>query len=126
MAVARRDGGIYWADAIGLEQGILLWDSREACTAWAEREYGLPAIVVEIDRRDLDFDYLEPVRLAADQDHRTYCYRDAIEFGTVRWYKIQQQWELLGHEGPDPTLDILAQAAPVPAPEIKGVFKIDI
>lgn len=93
MAVARLQGGISWAEDLGRQQGILLWDSREAATAWAEEQWGLPVIVVEIPRGSLDFDHLEPWQdpWSWNQPYRAYCYHQAIEFDWVRWYRVMPE-----------------------------------
>lgn len=93
MAVARSQGGIFWAHQYGDLQGILLFDRLEAAAAYQIAQHGYPFVIAEFGRGCVDMDLADRVRDIVpdyDEDYRAWVYADAIAFGDVRWHQYQQ------------------------------------
>ena len=64
VAIARLQGGISWAelllvnDSIGLQQGVLLFDTLEAATAYIKRKSEDFAVVVELPVKSIEKELL--------------------------------------------------------------------
>ena len=94
MAVARRDGGIYWADQHGSQQGILLWDDLDPASAWQIARAGRPTVVVEFGRDHIQTNLLEPVReesIRPARPFRAWIYPGVIGFESVRWHTFREE-----------------------------------
>ena len=93
MAVARRDGGIYWAEEIGTQRGILLFDDLQAAAEYQKSQAGYPFVVGEFGRQCVDVELLERVANAVPHysgDYRAWVYPQAIGFDTVRWHTYRE------------------------------------
>lgn len=120
MAVARRDGGISWADAWGDQQGILLWEDQESAAVWQIERSGRPVVVVEFGRGDIDTSLLERVRdreLQRYTSARQWIYPQEIRFSHVRWHTYREE---LAQEAGWITVELPA-AQPEQPPEPGGL-----
>lgn len=93
MAVARRDGGIYWREPWGDQEGILLWDDLEQASAWQITRAGRPAVVVEFDRSHVRTGLLVPVEspeVCVVPPGRAWVYPEEIWFEQVRWHTFRE------------------------------------
>jgi len=97
VAIARLQGGISWAellyvnDAVGLQPGVLLFDTLEAATAYIKRKAEDFAVVVELPIRSIEKELL--VRCSeftgTDLEFRQWIYPNHIWFDRVRFHKIE-------------------------------------
>jgi len=99
VAIARLQGGISWAelllvnDSIGLQPGVLLFDSLEAATAYIKRKAEDFAVVVELPVKSIEKELLvrcqefEPRDF--DHEFRQWIYPNHIWFDTVKFHKIE-------------------------------------
>lgn len=99
VAIARLQGGISWAelllvnDSIGLQQGVLLFDTLEAATAYISRKKEPFAVVVELPIAAIEKELL--VRCQEFSAHefkgefRQWIYPNHIWFDRVKFHKIE-------------------------------------
>lgn len=99
VAIARLQGGISWAelllvnDSIGLQQGVLLFDTLEAATAYIKRKSEEFAVVVELPVKSIEKELLvrcqefEPRDF--DKEFRQWIYPNHIWFDCVKFHKIE-------------------------------------
>lgn len=93
VAVARRDGGIGWAEQWGPQRGILLWEDLTSAADWQIAQSGRPTVVVEIPRADIRTGLLARVadpELRAASGYRMWIYPEAIAFSHVRWHTYRE------------------------------------
>lgn len=97
MAVARRDGSIYWGEQVGDKVGILLFDTRQAAAEYAHSRWGYPFVIAEFGRHCVEIDLMERVANAVPHysgDYRAWIYPDRIDFDTVRWHTYKEVTEV--------------------------------
>jgi hypothetical protein len=97
VAVARLQGGISWAelllvnDSVGLQQGILLFDTKEAAHAYIKRRAEDFQIVVELPVKSIEKELL--VRCSefehTDLEFRQWIYPSHIWFDSVKFHKFE-------------------------------------
>ena len=99
VAIARLQGGISWAelilvnDSVGLQQGILLFDTLEAAHAYIARRKEPFAVVVELPVKSIEKELL--VRCQEFSGHefkgefRQWIYPNHIWFDSVRFHKFE-------------------------------------
>lgn len=93
VAVARRDGGIHWADEWGDQQGILLWEHQQEAADWQIARSGRPVVVVEITRADIQTQSFQPVQapeLRLWARGRLWISGRAIQFSRVWWHTYRE------------------------------------
>ena len=98
MAVARYQGGITWAqnifvnDSVGIQQGILLFDSLEAATEYQRRQGGLPLVVCEFPVKSIEKELLlrcEEYR-NPNLEFRQWIYPTAIVWDRCWWHTVKE------------------------------------
>ena len=99
VAIARLQGGISWAelilvnDAVGLQQGVLLFDSLEAATAYIKRKAEDFAVVVELPIAAIEKELLVRCQEFSGAEFkgefRQWIYPNHIWFDRVRFHKIE-------------------------------------
>jgi hypothetical protein len=142
-AIARLQGGISWAelilvnDSVGLQQGVLLFDSLEAAHAYIRLKNEDFQIVVELPIKSIEKELL--VRCNEfdthhyDQPFRQWIYPNHIWFDSVKFHKfstVKSGGEAISAPAPDfgkigsvvdvnnlPTIDTSAMA-------VSGVINI--
>ena len=99
VAIARLQGGISWAelllvnDSVGLQQGILLFDTKEAAHAYIARRKENFQIVVELPVKSIEKQLLvrcaefEPREFAGE--FRQWIYPNHIWFDAVKFHKFE-------------------------------------
>jgi hypothetical protein len=99
VAIARLQGGISWAelllvnDSVGLQQGILLFDTLEAAHAYIARRKEDFQIVVELPVKSIEKELL--VRCQEFSGHefkgefRQWIYPNHIWFDAVKFHKFE-------------------------------------
>lgn len=91
MAIARNQGGITWADQVGEEQGILLFDQLETCARWHQHHYdSWPFVVCEFERAAIRVGMLRPVSVGQSPGERAWIYPEEIWFERTWWHKHEQ------------------------------------
>ena len=99
VAVARLQGGISWAelilvnDAVGLQQGVLLFDSLEAAHAYIRQRKEDFQIVVELPVKSIERELLVRCQEFAarefKEEFRQWIYPNHIWFDSVRFHKFE-------------------------------------
>lgn len=97
VAIARLQGGISWAelvyvnDAVGLQPGVLLFDSLEAATAYVQRRSEEFAVVVELPVKSIERELLVRCNefTGTDLEFRQWIYPNHIWFDRVKFHKIE-------------------------------------
>jgi len=99
VAIARLQGGVSWAelilvnDAVGLQQGILLFDSLEAAHAYIKRRKEDFQIVVELPVKSVEKELLvrcqEYSAHEFDGEFRQWIYPNHIWFDSVKFHKFE-------------------------------------
>lgn len=99
VAIARLQGGISWAelilvnDAVGLQQGILLFDSLEAAHAYIARKKEDFQIVVELPIKSIEKELLVRCQEYSAHDFegefRQWIYPNHIWFDAVKFHKFE-------------------------------------
>lgn len=99
VAIARLQGGISWAelllvnDSVGLQQGVLLFDTLEAATAYIKRKSEDFQVVVELPVGSIEKELLvrcqefEP--RGSNLEFRQWIYPNHIWFDRVKFHKIE-------------------------------------
>lgn len=99
VAIARLQGGISWAelilvnDAIGLQQGVLLFDSLEAAGAYIGQKKEDFAVVVELPIASIEKELLVRCQEFSardfDGEFRQWIYPNHIWFDRVKFHKFE-------------------------------------
>ena len=99
VAIARLQGGVSWAelilvnDSVGLQQGVLLFDTLEAAHAYIARKKEPFAVVVELPIKSIEKELL--VRCQEFSGHefagefRQWIYPNHIWFDAVKFHKFE-------------------------------------
>lgn len=129
VAIARLQGGISWAelilvnDAIGLQQGVLLFDSLEAATAYIQRRKEDFAVVVELPITAIEKELLvrcqEYSGTEFKGEFRQWIYPNHIWFDRVKFHKIETVAERA--ELPPPDFSTIMQHA-IPEVQLVGAL----
>lgn len=122
VAIARLQGGISWAellyvnDAVGLQSGVLLFDTLEAATAYIKRKNEDFAVVVELPIKSIERELLVRCQefTGTDLEFRQWIYPNHIWFDRVKFHKIETVAE-------DQTAAINQSAEP----QVSGVVIVD-
>jgi hypothetical protein len=120
VAVARLQGGISWAelllvnDSVGLQQGVLLFDSVEAAHAYISRRKEPFAVVVELPVKSIERELLvrcqefEPRDFAGE--FRQWIYPNHIWFDRVKFHKFEtvaeDQTAVVSQQAQEATVDL--------------------
>ena len=99
VAIARLQGGVSWAelllvnDSVGLQQGILLFDSLEAAHAYISRRKEDFQIVVELPVKSIEKELLVRCQEYSahdfDGEFRQWIYPNHIWFDSVKFHKFE-------------------------------------
>lgn len=97
VAIARLQGGISWAelllvnDSVGLQPGVLLFDTLEAATAYALRKKEQFAVVVELPVNSIEKELLVRCQEfgGSNLEFRQWIYPNHIWFDRVKFHKIE-------------------------------------
>lgn len=92
MAIAKNQGGITWAEAIGEQQGILLFDQLDSCARYHQRRWASwPFVICEFEREVIRVGLLVPVQVGQEPGERAWLYPEEIWFERSWWHKHEQQ-----------------------------------
>ena len=97
VAIARLQGGISWAellyvnDAVGLQSGVLLFDTLESATAYIKRKNEEFAVVVELPIKSIEKELLLRCQefTGTDLEFRQWIYPNHIWFDSVKFHKFE-------------------------------------
>ncbi|CAB4166069.1 hypothetical protein UFOVP849_13 [uncultured Caudovirales phage] len=97
VAIARLQGGISWAelimvnDSVGLQPGVLLFDSLAAATAYIRQKNEDFAVVVELPVKSIEKELLVRCQEfgGTDLEFRQWIYPNHIWFDRVKFHKIE-------------------------------------
>ena len=99
VAIARLQGGVSWAelllvnDSVGLQQGILLFDTLEAAHAYIKRKKEDFQIVVELPVKSIERELLvrcqEYSGREFEGEFRQWIYPNHIWFDAVKFHKFE-------------------------------------
>lgn len=99
VAIARLQGGVSWAelllvnDSVGLQQGILLFDTKEAAHAYISRRKEDFQIVVELPVKSIEKELLVRCQEYSahdfDGEFRQWIYPNHIWFDAVKFHKFE-------------------------------------
>ena len=99
VAIARLQGGISWAelllvnDSVGLQQGVLLFDSLDAAHAYIKRKSEDFQIVVELPVKSIEKELLvrcqEFESRSTELEFRQWIYPNHIWFDSVKFHKFE-------------------------------------
>lgn len=99
VAVARLQGGVSWAelilvnDSVGLQQGVLLFDTLESAHAYISRRKEPFAVVVELPVKSIERELLVRCQEFAARDFegefRQWIYPNHIWFDRVKFHKFE-------------------------------------
>jgi hypothetical protein len=99
VAIARLQGGVSWAelilvnDSVGLQQGILLFDTAEAAHAYISRRKEDFQIVVELPVKSIEKELLVRCQEYSahdfDGEFRQWIYPNHIWFDSVKFHKFE-------------------------------------
>ena len=99
VAIARLQGGVSWAelilvnDSVGLQQGILLFDTKEAAHAYISRRKEDFQIVVELPVKSIEKELLVRCQEFSAREFagefRQWIYPRHIWFDSVRFHKFE-------------------------------------
>jgi hypothetical protein len=126
VAIARLQGGISWAelilvnDSVGLQQGVLLFDTLESATAYIKRKAEDFAVVVELPIAAVEKELLVRCQEFSGSEFkgefRQWIYPNHIWFDAVKFHKIETVTEQ--QELPKPDFSTIMQHA---IPQVKLV-----
>jgi hypothetical protein len=120
VAIARLQGGVSWAelilvnDSVGLQQGILLFDSLEAAHAYIKRKAEPFQIVVELPVKSIEKELLvrceEYSGREFEGEFRQWIYPNHIWFDAVKFHKFEtvteDQTESLNQQAREAKIDL--------------------
>jgi hypothetical protein len=120
VAIARLQGGISWAelilvnDSVGLQQGILLFDSKEAAHAYISRRKEDFQIVVELPVKSIEKELLVRCQEFSARDFagefRQWIYPNHIWFDSVKFHKFEtvaeDQTDAINTQAREATIDV--------------------
>ena len=98
VAIARLQGGISWAelvyvnDSVGLQSGVLLFDTLESATAYIRRKNEEFAVIVELPVSSIEKELLLRCQefTGTDLEFRQWIYPNHIWFDRVKFHTVQQ------------------------------------
>ena len=119
VAIARLQGGVSWAelilvnDSVGLQQGILLFDSVEAAHAYIKRKAEPFQIVVELPVKSIEKELLVRCQEYSahdfDGEFRQWIYPNHIWFDTVKFHRFEtvaeDQTDRINQQNCEATID---------------------
>lgn len=137
VAIARLQGGISWAelllvnDSVGLQPGVLLFDTLAAATAYALRKKEQFAVVVELPVGSIEKELLVRCEEFAgtDLEFRQWIYPNHIWFDRVKFHKIETVTESATVELPEPdtpTVEFVGCLPSIPVSQPQGIITLDI
>jgi hypothetical protein len=120
VAIARLQGGVSWAelilvnDSVGLQQGILLFDTKEAAHAYISRRKEDFQIVVELPVKSIERELLVRCAEFSARDFagefRQWIYPRHIWFDSVKFHKFEtvaeDQTDRINQQAREATIDV--------------------